>query len=374
MQVLQVFKTVFLLCAVMFQAAASGAQTVTKISAGFRYSLFLKSDGSLWAMGENYSGQLGDGSTNDINRPELIVASNVTTIATGECHSLFLKSDGSLWVMGENLTGQLGDGSTIDAHRPEMIVASGVTAIAGGSDQSLFLKSDGSLWGMGDNGEGQLGGGSYDNNQTDRPQQIIASNVTAIASGCFSSLFLKSNGSLWLMEDHGVGNYKKHSIPEQIVASNVTAIAACGYHSLFLKNDGSLWGFGGNWHGELGDGTINNISQPVNHPEQIIGSNVTAIAAGFFHSLFLKSDGSLWAMGADDDGQLGDGKTKNAKYPKQIVSSNVIAIAAGGFHSLFLKSDGSLWAMGFNDFGELGDGTHKRFKRPKQIVAGFPGQ
>src|SRR5450432_1472428 len=81
-------------------------------------------------------------------------------------------------------------------------------------------------------------------------------------------------------------------------AASVTKIAAGGYHSLLLKNDGSLWAMGDNRSGELGDGTHNNT----NLPEQIVVSNVTAIAAGGGHSLFLKSDGSVWGMGASYDG------------------------------------------------------------------------
>ena len=103
----------------------------------------------------------------------------------------------------------------------------------------------------------------------------------------------------------------------------------------------------------MGDGTYNST----NRPEQIVASNVTAIAAGYLHSLFLKSDGSLWAMGYNVYGQLGDGTFNNTNRPEQIVASGVTAIAAGYYHSLFLKSDGSLWAMGNNADGELGDGT-----------------
>src|ERR1035437_3735086 len=101
----------WLLCATMLQSLTSGAQTVTNVAAGSSgyHSLFLKSDGSLWAMGYNYSGQLGDGTTASTNFPEqIIVASNVTTIAAGGMHSLFLENDGSLWTMGNNFYGQLG--------------------------------------------------------------------------------------------------------------------------------------------------------------------------------------------------------------------------------------------------------------------------
>ena len=86
------------------QAFASGATTiVTNIAGGLYHSLFVMSDGSLWAMGENGNGQLGDGTfnVNGINRPEQIVSSNVVAAAAGYYHSLFLKSDGSLWGMGE---------------------------------------------------------------------------------------------------------------------------------------------------------------------------------------------------------------------------------------------------------------------------------
>ncbi len=225
--------------------------------------------------------------------------------------------------MGYNNRGQLGDGTYNDTDRPEQIVAGGVMAIAPGGDHSLFLKSDGSLWAMGDNDDGELGDGTYNN--ANRPEQIVAGGVTAIAAG----------------EDH----------------------------SLFLKSDGSLWAMGYNANGELGNGTYNRT----NRPEQILASGVTAVAAGGFHSLFLKSDGSLWAMGDNHDGQLGDGTySTNAPYgtnrPEQIVASGVTAIAEGGGHGLFLKSDGSLWAMGRNTDGELGDCTYSNTNRPERIV------
>ena len=144
--------------------------------------------------------------------------------------------------------------------------------------------------------------------------------------------------------------------PEQIVPGGVTAIAAGCLHSLFLKSDGSLWGMGGNCWGELGDG---NYCAGTNRPKQTLVSGVTAMAGGWGYSLFLKNDGSLWATGYNAYGDLGDGTTNKTNLAEQIVASNVTAIAAGvrSYHSLFIKGDGSLWAMGGNDYGQLGDGT-----------------
>jgi alpha-tubulin suppressor-like RCC1 family protein len=224
--------------------------------------------------------------------------------------------------MGYNYYGQLGDGTyggvQGGTNRPEQIVASNVTAISAGADHSLFLKSDGSLWGMGINGNGQLGDGTY--NTTNLPERIVASNVMAIAAGANFSLFLKTDGSLWAMGENdsgqlGDGTYNRTNKPERIVTSNVTAIAVGEYFSLFLKSDGSLWAMGGNDFGQLGDGTYFSVSPwGTNNPEQIVTSNVTAIAAGGWHSLFLKNDGSLWGMGWNNQGQLGDGTYGSLPY------------------------------------------------------------
>jgi len=71
---------------------------------------------------------------------------------------------------------------------------------------------------------------------------------------------------------------------------------------------------------------------------------------------------------------LGDGTYNQTNQPEPMVAGNVTAIAAGYFHSLFLQSDGSLWGMGYNGYGQLGDGTTSNTNRPEQIVAGVsPG-
>jgi alpha-tubulin suppressor-like RCC1 family protein len=130
-------------------ATCGAAPTVTQVAAGFYHTLFVESDGSLWAMGYNNYGQLGDGTTNDSHVPKLIVASNVVAVAAGGYHSLFITSEGNLWAMGWNQNGQLGDGTAFDQHNPEQITFNhGVTAIAAGDYHSLYLKTN-QLWGMG---------------------------------------------------------------------------------------------------------------------------------------------------------------------------------------------------------------------------------
>jgi alpha-tubulin suppressor-like RCC1 family protein len=347
-------------------ASASAAMTVTNIALGCTasHSLFILSDGSAWGMGRNDNGELGNSPKINLLQPEKIIAGGVTAAAVGRYHSLFLKSDGSLWAMGAEGSplgfGQLGDGTWISyTNQPEQIVSGGVITIAAGAGHSLFIKSDGSLWAMGANNVGQLGDGapiSPSSPGVNIPEQIVASGVVAVAAGTDHSLFLKSDGSLWAMGSNqygqlgdtnsfGVYPYAANQ-PQQIVACGVRAIAAGHRHSLFLKTDGSVWGMGANPSGALGG-----------EPQEIVAGNVIAIAAGQDHDLFLKSDGSLWAMGSNNSGQLGAGPTiYYTNQPLQIITGGVTAIAAGYGCSMFIKTDGSLWAMGSNQSGQLGDG------------------
>ena len=351
--------------------------TVTNVAAGSFCSMFIKSDGSLWAMGLNAYGQLGDGTFNCTNLPEQIVSEAVTAVAAPSFFnpaapptanpSLFLKSDSSLWGTGYNYLGQLGNGTYDTPNRPLQIVPEGVIATAVGKSCTLFLKSNGSLWATGDNDYGQLGNRIT---ITNRPQQIISNGVVTIAAGSGQTAFLKSDGSLWVM---GATSYTEYGTPgdttnspQQIVSNGVVAVTVGISHLMFVKSGGSLWGMGYNASGQLGDGTFNTATVP----EQIVSNGVVAVSAGAYHTVFIKSDGSLWAMGNNRYGQLGDGtlNTTNNR-PEQIVSRGVVAASAGYNHTLFVKSDGSLWGMGDNYYGELGNSS-RRSPYPEKVVGG----
>ena len=365
----------------------SGAVVATNIALGSSatHSLFIKSDGTVWGMGgPEYIG-LG---YQDVvtNIPQEIPITNVTAMALGYEYSLFVEADGTVWGAGLNESGCMGITNAIDQYMympPTQIPLSNVVAVAAGNIHSLFVESDGSLWGVGDDTYGQLGdGGGGESDFASQVEEIVPSGVTRVAAGYDFSLFVKSDGSLWGMGDRYYGKlgdgaplngtFSQTNLPEEIVSSGVVAVAAGYAHSLFLKSDGSLWGMGYNYFGQLGDGRF----QSTNFPVEIVASNVTAIAAGAYHSLFLKSDGSLWAMGYDDYGQLGDGDiytTGETNVPEEIVASNVVAIAAAENHSMFIKSDGTLWAMG-DDGDGLGDGfTDASYAaQPERIVPPVP--
>jgi alpha-tubulin suppressor-like RCC1 family protein len=284
--------------------------------------------------------------------------------------------------MGDNQYGQLGDGTTNNIYVPKQVATA--IAIGAGNYHTLFTSSSGfyrDLYGMGDNGSGDLGNGTYNN--TNQPERIERDNtlvfgdyyVTAVAAGENHTLLVKSDGSLWAMgndEDGQLGDGGSFGTnrAEKIVPNGVTALAAGWLHSLFVKSDGSLWAMGWNYYGQLGAPNVStgNGNSFTNRPVQIVSSGVTAIAATYGQSLFIKSDGSLWAMGDNEYGQLGDGTTNNANQPRQIVAGGVTAIAAGFDFTLFLMSDGSLWGMGENFSHQLSSRLNSIQYRPGQII------
>lgn len=347
-------------------------------------------------MGYNIYGALGDDTLVDYtNLPEATVITNVTAVAAGGYHSLYLQTDGTLWGSGDEEYGQLGNGISgennfdmpITTNVHVMVLASNVTSVSAGYFHTMFIATNGSLWATGDDSNGELGdsrGGT--GVMTNMPEMIVASNVTSVAAGLYSTFFIMTNGSLWAMGRQAYGELGDGvagqsggyftNKPELIVNSNVAAVATGGDHSLYVTSNGFLYAMGYDGYGELGDtngGFIGGNPQYVTRPEMIT-NGVTAVAAGADHSLFIMTNGSLWAMGNNEWGQLGNGNTNNQYAPVMIEPSNVTAIACGQNHSLFLMSDGSLWGMGSDFYGELGNGqstngTYFGFDTPQLIAS-----
>jgi hypothetical protein len=151
---------------------------------------------------------------------------------------------------------------------------------------------------------------------------------------------------------------------------NSSTISAGEFHSLTIKSDGTLWAWGENLFGWLGDCTY---ERKILTPVKVI-DGVKAVSAGSSHSLAIKNDGSLWAWGNNASGQLGDGTIttlfteNNDKTIPTKIMNGVMAVSAGLNHSLAIKNDGSLWAWGNNCEGQLGDGTTTDRSTPTKIM------
>ena len=302
-------------------------------------------------------------------------------IAAGTFHTLYSNGEGHVWAWGSNYGGALGDGSSTNRLSPvpvdlTSLNGSKVVAVSAGYGSSLALDDQGTLWAWGSNSSGQLGDGS----RADRTKPVAVdlaplngSVVVAVSTRSFLSLALDDQSRLWAWGANFYGQLgdgsttsRNRPVPVDLVplnGSTVVAVSAGGSHSLARDDQGRLWAWGANNYGQLGDGSTTNRSSPVLVDlVPLNGSAVVTVLAGEDHSLAIDDQGRLWAWGYNGYGQLGDGSTINRSSPvlvnlSPLNGSKVVAVAAGSQHSLALDDQGRLWAWGYNYYGQLGNGT-----------------
>jgi alpha-tubulin suppressor-like RCC1 family protein len=337
---------------------STGATDWAAIAAGAFYTVALKSDGTLWGWGENSSGQLGIGTTvpKDVPSQEVTGAINWSAISAGDFHTVALKSDGTLWAWGWNYYGQLGDGTTTRKNTPTQIgTDTNWRSISAGDSHTAALKTDNTLWTWGYNALGQLGDGTILSKSTPVQESTVENNWRSISAGDSHTVALKLDNTLWTWGYNaygqlGDGTTLGKSIPaqESTGGNNWSAISTGTNHTVALKSDGTLWAWGSNYHGQVGDGTnVDNKIRPTQEASAV--SNWSAISAGTNHTVALKSDGTLWAWGSNELGMLGDGTTAtNRIVPTQEVTGadTWTTIATGEKHTVALKSNGTLRTWG----------------------------
>jgi hypothetical protein len=202
-------------------------------------------------------------------------------VSAGHSHSVAVKADGSVWAWGKNTDGQLGDGTTTDSDEPVPIQESGPWAcVSAGSNHTAAIKADGTLWTWGSNSNGQLGNGQPGNKSS--PLQINTDPPNAdkdwkqVAAGHFHTLALKTDGSLWGWGRNVSGELGTDTVTESWVPIRVgtgTAIweqergwvqvSAGGNHSAAVRSDGQIFAWGYNLYGQVGNGTIVDVDEPV---------------------------------------------------------------------------------------------------------------
>ena len=330
----------------------------------------------------------------------------ITAIAAGESHSLAIRADGEARAWGYNNAGRLGDGTETDRHAPVAMkfVKGGVeytakvTALAGGGALTPWPSCTPAEGGAGaPMASKQLGNPliTADESETAVDQKLSPKTIAAGAAHSLeisggedalgpTDIYNSGVGWAWGANDQEQvkpGDMSGQPLDMTVTLSGGTAIAAGGAHSLALSHDGIVYAWGANDRGQAGLGAASKPSSnilPVKGPGgDGLLSGVKAVAAGESHSLALKGDGTVWAWGANDGGQLGDTSLKDRPAPVQVkglggngVLADIVAIAAGGQTSLALRADGTVWSWGVNDKGQLGNNAAIKYSAtPVQVKA-----
>jgi len=370
----------------MLSVGASAAQsyaTTPMLALGGRggtgFTLALRDDGTVWGWGSNWFGQLGDGTDNNYRFAPAQVPglSNIRAVAAGGGHSVALRNDGSVWTWGQSYYGELGYGGTRTNTTKPGWVMSNVKAIAAGSYHTVALRSDGTVWTWGNNMYGQLGNSDYSaRTQPSRVGYLV--DVIAITAATNYTAALRGDGTVWAWGINHEGQLgdgtlqSQRTRPVQVVApsgeagylTGIVAIAACDEAMYALRGDGTVWKWGGSSSTAI-------RPRPI---EEFSGIAPVAIASGRKHIAILCSEGYVWTLGYNDNGQLGYVKVK-APYEQAGYLSNIASVAAGSNHTGAVDNDGAVWMWGRNGDGELGDGARTDRYTPVQAVgengAGF---
>ncbi len=413
------------------RAEAAGADALG-IAAGGGHSCALFEGGTAKCWGDNFRGQLGDGtltasrtlpapvcaSGSGAGCPALAGIASLAAGGSGGDHTCALTTTGGVKCWGQNDRGQLGIGSLDgDTHPLPLDVSglsSGVVAVATGESHSCAVLDTGGVKCWGDDGGAKLGDGSA----TDPTCICRMAPVDVCATGFEDScvpltgavnVSLGGEHSCALMSGGGVkcwGQNSEYQLgdgtqvhprpnPVDVCASggtgmgcvplsNVTQVAAGATHTCALVTGGGVKCWGENFSGQLGDGTGTARLNPVDVCTSGMGAGCPALTGaaslglGFDQSCAALLSGQARCWGDNSSGQLGDGTTINRNRPAAVCASgsgpacpplpDVAAVAGGIAHSCAVLADGSARCWGGNTRGQLGNGSTEQSLLPAVVV------
>jgi alpha-tubulin suppressor-like RCC1 family protein len=325
---------------------------------------------TLFTWGANDFGQLGDNTIITRSTPVTTFAGGTTwkSVAGAGYRTFAIKTDGSLWGWGFSDRGLLGtNDGTPNRSTPVTTFAGGNNwkQVSGGSFHTAAIKTDGSLWTWGRNFNTSTLGINL-NSDANRLTPITTfaggTNWKQVATGENCTAAIKTDGTLWMWGSNANGklgtndtNTKSTPVTTFAGGTNWKQVACATDHIVAIKTDGSLWTWGRNNEAQLGTNDTNTRTTPVT---TFAGGNTwKSVVVSGSSTAAIKTDGSLWLWGSNESGQLGDNTTITRSTPVTTFAggNNWKQVSAGNSYTAAIKTDGSLWTWGFTFGGRLGN-------------------
>ncbi len=284
-------------------------------------------------------------------------------VAAGGHHTCGVLGDGSVWCWGANDSGQLGNGDQANSASPVRVIALDVAAvdIAAGRSHTCAVLEDGSVWCWGANDSGQVSPDAGSGTATPLHVELSEQAAQVVAGDDFTCIRIVGTGVVqcWGGNAHGQlgnGQTTDSSIPVAVpLGTPAIDIGAGSSHVCTVLNDGSVWCWGNN-----GDGQVAGDGQPVHSsPVQVPSlSGAQFVAPGDRHSCALLATGEVWCWGNNSGGELGDGTDDATNVPVMVSApAQASALASGTSFSCAVFSDHHVWCWGSGADGRLGAGT-----------------
>lgn len=360
------------------------------------------SDGTVWATivpvvysntiyswGRNSNGALGDNTVTARSSPVSVVGGftdwcqvSAGAIQPNDGFTLAVRTNGTAWAWGVNNCGQLGTNDTTSRSSPVSVVG-GFTdwcqVSAGKNPHSLGVRQNGTAWAWGCNNYGQLGDNTTATKSS--PVSVVGgfTDWCQISAGGQHALAVRTNGTAWAWGRGaygrlGTNNTTNRSSPVSVVGgfTDWCQISAGSSQSLAVRQNGTAWAWGYGNQGQLGIGCL--VFYP-SSPVSVVGgfTDWCQVSVSAQHTLGVRQNGTAWAWGAGNYGRLGDNCTTNRSSPVSVIGgfTNWCQVSAGYRHSLAVRQSGTAWAWGNGDDGRLGDNTTVSKSSPVSVIGGF---
>ena len=321
----------------------TGINNIVSIALGSAHTVAVDKDGHVWTWGYNNYGQLGNGTTTSsytkvqVKSPDGEgVLENIIAVAAGDSYSLALDKDGNVYAWGYNGYGNLGLGDTNTRTLPVKVQAlEKITKIEASNVSSFAIDSNNKLWVAGYNGYGNLGDGTTSNRATFTQNPILDEVADVSASPVNSTIALLLDGTVW-----GFGNNTYNAltnvggaVPQQLTSeegslSNITAINEGYYSGYAITSEEKVVTWGLNNYAQLatGDKTTKTLATYMKDKEGQDFTDVMIVSGGTYNTEIAKNDGTVWSIGYNGYGELGDGSTNSINYLESI-STQYIELA-----------------------------------------------
>ena len=338
----------------------------TAVAASEDFSLGIQGNGAVQAWGFGIAGVTGSDVWHDSKQPTELAAGSWTQVGAGGLHACMIASDGTLWCLGRNESGQLGLGDTATRLTAvqELHRYTDWSRVAPGSWHTCALRGQpGGAYCWGNNTYGEAG--SSPGVDVAQPTQIgSATDWSRIGAGTSHSCGIRSGTLLCWGRNYdgqlGNGSNLDRSSPGTVnhpTGGSWSEVDCGGAFSCAIDNSGALWCWGDNYGGQIGidPGTTASVNEPSR-----VGSATgwQLVSCGGASCCATQAPGSLWCWGLNDQGQLGLGDHSNRFVPGQVASdSDWIDVQVGSRHACSRRADRSLWCWGDDETGQLGDGA-----------------